>query len=184
MPEAEQKFIGRVLYPIVAVLTIVQGGCLLAIAGVAAGGAATGYLYCKGRIYRDYPANLADVRNAVHAALLDLHFGIFNDEAKDGKAFLVTKTTNGKKVRIYLDCLASPIPAEGLVTRVSIRVGAFGDENISARILDQAAWRLSHGAPILPAPPPGPDPIQQTSGVRPAETPPPPLAPPQPVKAK
>ncbi len=145
MPASEPKYTARMLYPLVAVLAIVQGGCLLAIAGVAAGGAATGYLYCKGRIYRDYPANLPDVRNAVHAGLLDLHFLIFTEEAKDGKAFVVTKTTNGKKVRIYLDSLASPIPAEGLVTRVSIRVGAFGDENISVRILDQVAWRLSHG---------------------------------------
>jgi hypothetical protein len=179
MPKAEQKITGRMLYPIVAFLALAQAGCLLAIAGVAAGGAATGYLYYKGRIYRDYPAHLPDVRNAVHASLLDLHFPILTEESKDGKAFLVTKTTNDKKVKIYLDCLASPIPAEGLVSRVSIRVGAFGDEGISARVLDQIAWRLSHAAP-----PPGPAPIQQTSGVRTFETTPPPLAPPQPVKSK
>lgn len=183
MPRAERNYAARLLYLTGAILALVQGGCLLAIAGVAAGGAATGYLYCKGRIYRDYPASLQDVHNAVHAALLDLHFGVFNDETKDGKAFLVTKTTNGKKVKIYLDCLASPIPAEGMVTRVSIRVGAFGDENISMRILDQVAWRLAHGSPALPAPPSGsPAPIQQTAGVRPVETPPPPLAPVPPVK--
>ncbi len=162
--------------PLVAGLTILQGGCLLALAGVAATGAATGYLYCKGRVYRDYPAALPDVRNAVHAALLDLHFLIFTEEAKDGKAFLVTKTTTGKKVRVYLDCLSSPIPAEGLVTRVSIRVAAFGDEAVSVRILDQVGWRLAH-PPVIVAPP-GPAPIQQTSAVEP------PLAPPQPLKAK
>lgn len=177
MPEAETKFTGRVLYPIVAALAILQGGCLLAIAGVAAGGAATGYLYYKGRICRDYPASLPDVRNAVHAALADLHFGIFTEEAKDGKDFLVTRTTNGKKVRIYLDCLTSPIPAEGLVTRVSIRVATFGDESISMRILDQIGWHLSHGpVPAAPPlPPPTPTPIQQTS-VKEFETTPPPLA--------
>jgi hypothetical protein len=90
-------------------------------------------------------------------------------------------------VRIYLDCLPSPIPAEGLLTRVSIRVATFGDESVSARILEQIAWRLAHPAPLAPAPQPPlgpPTPIQQTSAVQPAfqTTEPPPA--PQPVKKK
>jgi hypothetical protein len=190
MPKAERKLTAQVLYPIVAALSILQGGCLLAIAGACAGGAATGYFYCKGRIYRDYPAGLPDGRNATHAALNDLRFPLITVEDKDGKSFLVTKTSAGKKVRIYLDCLPSPIPAEGLVTRVSIRVATFGDESVSARILDQIAWRLGHAAPVVPVPPPGspplgpPAPIQQTSAVQPAfQTTEPPAAP-QPVKPK
>jgi hypothetical protein len=146
---------------------LVQGGCLLALAGVAGGAAATGYFYYKGRVYRDYAASLPDVRNAVHAALLDMHFLIFTEEVKDGKAFVVTKTTSGKKVRVYLDCLSSPIPAEGMLTRVSIRVACFGDESVSARVFDQVAWRLSHPTTVGPAPPGpppvgAPQPIQQT----------------------
>jgi hypothetical protein len=188
MPETERKFsTGRLFYPLIAGLAILQGGCLLAVAGACAGGAATGYFYCKGRIYRDYPAGLPDVRNATHAALADLHFLIFTEEPKDGKDFIVTKTAAGKKVRIYLDCLASPIPAEGLLTRVSIRVATFGDESVSARVLDQIAWRLAHPAPVGPTtqPPLGPPtPIQQTSAVQPAfQTSEPPAAP-QPVKTK
>jgi len=156
-----------VLYAFVAVLALIQGGCLLAVAGVAGGAAATGYFYCKGQVYRDFPANFTDVHNAVRAALLDLHFIIFTEEAKDGKAFFVTKTTNGKKVRIYLNCLSSPIPAEGLLTRVSIRVACFGDEAVSAHIFDQIAYRLGHPGTIVappPAPPPAgpPQPIQPT----------------------
>jgi len=166
MPKTERKHAGRLLYALIAVLALTQAGCLLALAGAAAGGAAAGgYFYCKGRLYRDYSANLPDVRNAVHAALLDLHFLIFTEDAKDGKAFLLTKTTNGKKIRIYLDCLSSPIPAEGLVTRVSIRVATFGDEGISARLFEQIAVRLTHPAPIAPAPPAPvgpPVPVQQT----------------------
>ncbi len=193
MPEAVRKYTGRMLYPIVAVLAIIQGGCLLAVAGVGvgAGAAATGYLYTKGAIYRDYPASLPDARAAVHAALDDLHFGNFTEDAKDGEAFFVTKTTNGKEVRVYLNCLASPIPAEGLLTRVKIRVGAFGDESVSMHILDQVGWRLAHGSAPLPTPAPGPTvplgpptPIQQTSAVRSFQTNEPPSAQPQPLKAK
>jgi hypothetical protein len=166
MPSAERKFIDRTLYALIAFLALIQGGCLLAIAGVAGGAAATGYFYYKGRVYRDYAASFPDVRNALHNALTDMNFLIYTEEVKDGKGFVVTKTTSNKKVRIYLDCLSSPIPAEGLVTRVSIRVACFGDESVSARIFEQVALRLGHPAPVGPAPP-GP----------------PPSAPPQPIQA-
>jgi hypothetical protein len=182
MPRTEQKYTNRLLLALVAVLAIAQGGCLLILAGVA-GGATAGYFYCKGRISRDYPAQLVDVHHAVHAALLDLHFLVFNDEVKDGKAFLLTKTTSGKKVRIYLNSLNSPIPAEGIITRVSIRVACFGDEEISKRILHQIALHLVPGPAVVPAPPPAPTPVQPTSATR-FETTPPPLAPPKPIQSK
>jgi hypothetical protein len=166
MPQAEMGKLaqsgktrqGR-LCALIAVLALTQAGCFLALAGVAGGAAATGYFYCKGQVYRDFPANFPDVHNAVRAALLDLHFIIFTEEAKDGKAFFVTKTTSGKKVRIYLNCLSSQIPAEGLITRVSIRVACFGDEAVSAHIFDQIAFRLGHPGPVVPVAPPGPPPV-------------------------
>lgn len=177
MPQAEtgvqtpsEKTKPNGLFALLAVLALMQGGCLLALAGVAGGAAATGYFYCKGRVYRDFPAPFSDVHSAVRAALLDLHFIVFTEEAKDGKAFFVTKTTNGKKVRIYLNCLSSPIPAVGLLTRVSIRVACFGDEAVSAHIFDQVAFRLSHPAPVAPgAPvaPPGPPPVVAPAPIQP-----------------
>ncbi len=174
MPQAEtgdhsksKKKGPAALYALIALLAVAQGGCLLAVAGVAGGAAATGYFYCKGQVYRDFPANFTDVHNAVRAALLDLHFITFTEEAKDGKAFFVTKTTNGKKVRIYLNCLSSPIPAEGLLTRVSIRVACFGDEAVSAHIFDQIAFRLSHPGPIVTPPPPGPPPVGPPQPIQP-----------------
>jgi hypothetical protein len=182
MPEGERNYTGRILYAIVAGLALLPGGCLLALASVAAGGAVGGYLYYKydkGRIYRDYPATVPDVRNAVHAALLDLHFVIDADEVKDGNALVKTKTSGGKKVSIHIDCVASPIPSEGLFTRVSIRVACFGDEGVSIRILDQVARHLAPIPVVEPAPAPGPTPLQPTSGVRPVAHTEPPLAPPQ-----
>jgi len=74
MPKAERKCTARVIYPIVAAVAILQGGCLLAVPGVCAGGAAAGYFYYKGRICRDYPASLPNVYTAAQAALNDLHF--------------------------------------------------------------------------------------------------------------
>lgn len=171
MPKVKLKDLGGLLHTVLALLALMQAGCLLAVIGGAAGGAAaTGYFYCKGRLYRDYRASLPDVHNAVHAALLDMSFGIFTDETKDGKALLVTRTATGQKIRIYLECLSSPIPSDGTITRVAIRVATFGDEGISARIFEQVAFRLSHPAPVAPAPPgappigpPVPVPVQPAS---------------------
>ena len=173
MPDAERKYMSRLLWPLLAVLALTQSGCLLALVGTCVGGAATtGYLYCKGKVYRDYIAGITDVRNATHNALMDLHF-LFTEDFKDGKAFFVTRTTNGKKVKIYLDCLSSPIPAEGPVTRVSIRVATFGDEGVSVRILDAIAFRLLNRPTIVPAPPSSP---------APSPTPGPPVGPPVPIQ--
>jgi hypothetical protein len=191
MPERERNYQGRILYLIVAVLALIPGGCLAVVAGLAAGGAAGGYLYYKfdkGKIYRDYPASLTDVRNAVHAALHDLNFQVATEGAKDGRTLVVTHTTDGKKVKIYIDCMASPIPSEGMFTRVAIRVAHFGDEAVSIRILDQVSHHLTPGSVIVPAPvpapAPGPTPLQPTSAIKQVSATEPPLAPPQPVKAK
>lgn len=187
MPAARRSYRGPLLCSLAAGLALTSAGCLLAIAGLATGGAATGYFYCKGRIYKDFNAGLPDVYNAVHAALVDLQFPIYTEESKDGKAFFLTKTSNGKKVRIYLESLSSPIPSERLLTRVSIRVATFGDEGVSARLFDQILFHVAHPTLLAPAPaaapppgttpPPPPVPIQQTSAVKPFETNAPPLAP-------
>ena len=158
MPTTDRKYSPRIAFALFAVLTLAQAGCLLAVAGAAAGTGAAGYFYCKGRLYRDFGVPLPDVRNAVHAALLDLHFILLTDDAKDGKAFILTRTADGKKVRIYLDVVTNPIPSEGMLTRVAIRVATFGDEGVTARIFDQIALRLGHPAPVVPIAP-GPSPI-------------------------
>lgn len=166
MPATERNRTSRIVFALFAVLALFQTGCLIALAGAAAGAGATGYYYCKGRLYRDFGVPLPDVRNAVHAALTDLHFILLTDDMKDGKVFILTRTANGKKVRIYLDVLSSPIPAEGTLTRMAIRVATFGDEGVSARIFDQVAFRLSHPAPVVPGAP-GPVPIVSPPPVQP-----------------
>lgn len=165
MPSEERIAPRRLVFVLLAVWSVAQTGCLLAVASLAAGAGAAGYCYCKGRVYRDFNAPLPVVHNAVRAALLDMHFVLLTEDLKDGKAFLVTRTATGKKIRMYLDALASPIPAEGALTRVAIRVATFGDEGVSARIFQQIDYRLSNPVAIVPPPTPlpaTPPPVQQT----------------------
>jgi hypothetical protein len=147
-------------------------------AGVAGGAAVAGYAYYKGRLYHDFPASLGDSLAAVRTSLLELQFPIVSEESKAGESYVVTKAVDGSKVNIYLEMLPSRIPAEGPLTRISVRVATFGDEAVSARILDQIGLHLIP-QPSIPTPlQTPPQAIQPTAMTPPRQTAPPPLAPP------
>lgn len=183
-----RHWLSKLALPALALVVLGNGGCLLIAAGAAAGGAAA-YTYYNGLLYRDYHANLADSLPAVRVALSELQFPILEQKTDTGTAFLKTRTADGNTVRIHLEVVPSPIPAEGSLTRVGIRVGFAGDEAVSARILDQINLHLVPPGAI-PAPPvrpsgaslgnPQPIPQEQPGDLRRAvhETAPPPLAPP------
>jgi hypothetical protein len=163
----------RLAYLVLAALALVNGGCLVVAAGAAAGGAAAvGYAVWKGRMYRDYAASLPNTQAAVVAALADLQFPVVNQSAADGETYVESQLADKTKVKIYLDPLPSRVPADGPVTRVSIRVGTFGDEDLTRRLLDQV------GSHVFPAAQTGPlRPVPASSSPPPpAETAPPPVA--------
>ncbi len=167
---------------------LLNAGCLVAAIGAgAAGVAVAGYVYCNGLLYRDYPATLTDAAAAVRTSLLELQFPIVKEKSDTGTLFVQTKTGDGHTVRVYLDVVSSPIPAEGAMTRIGIRVGFTGDEAVSARILDQVSRHLVAQPPLAGAP--GAPPLVAGTPSVPAaaapnllpprpvpETPPPPLA--------
>ncbi len=171
---------------LIAALALVQAGCLVVAAGVAGGAAATGYVYYKGRVCRDYLASLPDTLAAVRTSLVEMQFPITSEESKNGTAYLTSRTTDGTTIRLYVEPVPSRIPAEGTLTRVSIRVGAFGDEGLSTRILDQVAGHLAPPMLLRPTPqlPAVPPPVHPAAATLPGETPPPPLAPPLPTPVK
>jgi hypothetical protein len=144
-------------------LALVQSGCMLALAGAAGAGAAAGYVYYRGLVYRDYPANLGDAVAAVRTSLLELQFPILVEKTDTGSGYFESRTADNNTVRIYLDMVASPIPAEGSLTRVAIRVGFSGDDVVSTRILDQVSRHLVAAVPSRQlASPPGPPPVPAT----------------------
>lgn len=164
---------------IVLILAVLaQTGCAtIAILGAAAGAGAAGYAYYNGLLFRDYTANLGDTISAVRTSLTELQFPILEEKPDTGSAYFRTKTGDGHTVRVYLDTVPSSIPIEGAVTRVSIRVGFSGDEPVSARILDQVSRHLVSPAAIPPTSAATPSAVLGAPRP-PAETPPPPLAPP------
>ncbi len=175
MPHARRGWIGRLVLLGVAGAALLNGGCLAAAAvGAAGGGAAALYAYERGRLYRDYPAALTDAAAAVRTSLAELQFPPGTEKNKDGEFTFETKAADGATVRVYLEALTSRVPAEGPVTRIYVRVGAFGDDAVSARVLDQVSMHLvvPPAAQASAAPPP----VARPSPPRPPETSAPPLA--------
>jgi hypothetical protein len=180
-PQAHRWRAARILPLLVlAGLALAQAGCLVVAAGAAAGAAATGYVYYKGKLYRDYPTSVDNAVLATRQALLELQFPLITEENKNGSGYLASKTADGSNVRIWLEMVPSRIPSEGTLTRISARVGAFGDEAVGARILDQVGAHLlpqSLARPALAPPRPAVlSAIQPAQALLPGETSPPPLA--------
>jgi len=150
-------------YALLLVVTLANSGCLLIAAG-AAGGAAVGYAYANGRVYETYNANLNDAWAATETALRELGMPIVKEERKGDGGFLESRSADNATVRIYVDALASKIPAEGPLSRVSVRVATFGDKPFSNRLLDQVGMHLvPAGLAAAPFAPPGSSGIVQTA---------------------
>jgi hypothetical protein len=159
----------------VAALALANAGCLVAAAAGAAGGVA-GYAYYKGRVCRPYLANLDDVRAATRTALAELGLPVVKDEANCRGGRIESRADN-EAIVITLDVQDSPVPNEGPVTQVGVRVATFGNAGLSERILDQISFHLvPRGA--VPVPPPLGPPAPLTPVPQPAPAPAPQSAPP------
>jgi hypothetical protein len=179
MAPAGRDRIGRLLSLLVAAAALSSGGCLVVAAGAAAGGAAAaGWAYARGVIYQEYPTPLDATHAAVRTSLGELQFPIVSEDkgTKVAQSSIESKTGDNKQIHIYLATRSHPIPAEGVITRVSIRVGAFGDDAITKRIFDQISTHLTSPESLRPTPAPTSPPAVLPASARPPETAPPPLA--------
>src|SRR5262249_41881534 len=80
-----------------------------------------------------------------------------------GSGTVESRTYTNDRVQIHLKTQASKIPAEGNLTQVGVRVGVFGDEAVSERILAQVN---AHLAVPGSSPNPRPVPAEQPAGAR------------------
>src|SRR5206468_177232 len=89
----------------------------------------------------------------------ELHLEVIAEQNNGATGFLSSKAQNGSVVSINIATQPRPIPIDGLVTRVCVRVGTFGDLETSDRILSKLAERLAQvvapaAAPSSPSPTP------------------------------
>jgi hypothetical protein len=143
-----------------AATALANGGCLVAAAGAAAGAGVAGYAYCKGKVYQEYNAGFEDTLAAIHTSLVELGLAIESEQRDGATALIEGHTGTGDRFRLDLDVVTSPIPVEGPLTRVSVRIGIFGDPPLSDRILSQIGTHLVAG--------PRPPPVPQLGPIQPA----------------
>lgn len=164
----------------VAAMLLVNSGCLFLAASAAVGGAAgAGYVYYIGKVTRAYNAGYNDVWAATHTALTELGMRVESEGRDALTGEIHSLLADGSKVRIYFDVKESKIPAEGPLVVLGIRVGTFGDEAASVRILNQIDLHLTH-----PPTAAGPPPNRNWSPVVQAKTTEPPTLPVEPIPAQ
>lgn len=110
-----------------------QAGC---VAVVAAGAAGAGVAWVRGTLEANVEQGLDRTYLAAQKALGDLEFGRIDDRKTGVDAQLVTRTALDKRVEIRLEKITPR------TTRITIRVGVFGDESLSATILDKIRSNL------------------------------------------
>jgi hypothetical protein len=165
---------------LLAAVALANCGCLVLAAG-AAGGAAAGYFYVRGKLCDVYYAGFDDTWKATHTALAELAMPILKEEFQGGEGSITSRTVDGDSVQISVTALESKIPAGGPATRVCVRVATFGDHPLSNRVLDQIGFHLTPAT--APAMAPLPAPSARLGVIQAGATGEPPLAAPVPTAA-
>jgi hypothetical protein len=151
-----QRKYAALLYLVVAGVALGSSGCLVAAAtGVAAAGGVGAYFYCTGSVSREYHVPVDQAFAAVQGALADLGITPAGPDHTENGHKLQTRTGDNKKVEVTVTAVPLRVPADGPQTKVSIRVGVFGDQPLSERFLDLVQSRLGGPVPVTALPGPG-----------------------------
>jgi hypothetical protein len=109
-----------------------QSGCVLAAAGAGAGAVA----YVRGELEANIDADYDRVVEATRSAVADLEFARVSENKDALKAVMISRTAMDKKVEITVANSGKKL------TNIKIRVGVFGDEQLSMSVLDKIKSRL------------------------------------------
>lgn len=130
-----RKFITLLVIPVLFVFTSCVAPLVPLAAGVGAG--AGGYAWYKGELVRNFEKPMGATYAATLKAVKGMGLSV-NKKAKDSFEAIVKSTlASGKGVTIKIKKLSSK------TSEVSIRVGAFGNQQKSSHIMRQIEKRLA-----------------------------------------
>jgi len=109
-------------------------GCVLAVAGAAAGAGAVAYV--RGELEASLEHNYAKVVDATRMALRDLEYAKISEKKDAIDAEFVYRTALDKKITVKLNRLTEK------TTKVKIRVDLLGDEALSTSVLEKIKANL------------------------------------------
>ena len=125
---ALRKGIGSAL--LLMVLASLLTGCGVLFVGAAAGSVA-GALYYKGELKADVEASPQAVITATEKAFRDLIWAKETASATEFDGLATARTATGKEVKVTV------VAKEPQVSTIAIRIGTFGDENLSRLLYDR-----------------------------------------------
>ena len=122
------------VFPVLGLALLTLVGCGAVIAGAAAGAGAIAYM--RGELEVTEEAPIGTVIKATHAAIDDLELRLISTEADAYSGKIRAETARGTDIGISLKRVSDN------VTEIHIRVGVFGDEDLSRLIHEKIQARL------------------------------------------
>ena len=122
---------------VVGVLVQLTGCAALLLGGAAAAGAA-GVLYHEGELQADLEASPPAVIKATERAFRDLIWSKESAQSSATDGMATARTATGKEVLVKVTRTTENI------SQIGIRIGTFGDENLSRLLYDKIQFFLKH----------------------------------------
>lgn len=121
------------LLSLLSLAALFSVSCVAVAVGAAAGGTVA---YVRGDLQVTYDASIDDVQNAAVAAVKELGFSLISDRGDRTGGEVVARTSEDRRIQITIK------PAGDNLTEARIRVGTFGDQDLSLRINEAMRRRL------------------------------------------
>jgi hypothetical protein len=115
-------------------------GCILFVAGAAAGAGVGGYAYVNGEEKTTESSSLNQTWNATLATMKDLEFPVTSQSKDALEGELTARNASNTNISIKLKNLSNNS------TEIRVRVGTFGDEAMSRTILNKISSHLQTGS--------------------------------------
>ena len=116
---------------LVVAVAFLFSGCAALFVGAAAGGATAGTLYYQGELKADLDATPQQVVTATEKAFRDLIWAKESAQASATDGLATAPTATGKPVKVTVE-MKTP-----KVSTLGIRIGTFGDENLSRLLYER-----------------------------------------------
>ena len=116
-------------------LVAAGSGCVVPVAAGAAAGYGS-YEYVNGEVQYSVYANVEKTRRAMEAVLKDKGWEVKEHTADITSAFFRCRVPDNTQVDIHIDRRSADF------TKVTVRYGAFGDENESKQLIEQVKAKL------------------------------------------
>jgi len=111
-----------------------MAGCVPLLIGAAAG--VGGMTFVKGKLVHNVDHTVSQANKASLKALKDLDLFVTSDELNKRSSVIKAEYESGKKISIFIDALTERS------SKITIRIGTFGDHEKSQAILNAILKRL------------------------------------------